>query len=77
MTELRKLIIEDMQLRVMSERTQDAYVRAMRQHAQHNTIENLRTRFQAPPTLCQSCRLSPRQNTSNHIVERARVPFHP
>jgi len=35
MTELRKLMIEDMQLRGMSERTQDAYVRAIRQFAQH------------------------------------------
>ena len=35
MTELRKLMVEDMQLRGMSERTQDAYVRAIRQLAQH------------------------------------------
>jgi integrase/recombinase XerD len=35
MTELRKRMIEDLQLRGMSERTQGAYVRAVRQLAQH------------------------------------------
>ena len=35
MTELRKRMIESLQLRGMSERTQEAYVRAVRQLAQH------------------------------------------
>jgi integrase/recombinase XerD len=35
MTELRKRLIEDLQLRGMSERTIDAYVRAVRQLAEH------------------------------------------
>ncbi|MFY9608002.1 MAG: site-specific integrase [Blastocatellia bacterium] len=35
MTELRKRMIETLQLRGMSERTQEAYVRAVRQLAQH------------------------------------------
>ena len=35
MTELRKRMIEDLQLRGMSERTQEMYVRAVRQLAEH------------------------------------------
>ena len=35
MTELRRRMIEDLQLRGMSERTQEMYVRAVRQLAQH------------------------------------------
>ena len=35
MTELRKRIIESLQLRGMSERTREAYLRAVRQLAQH------------------------------------------
>ena len=35
MTELRKRMIESLQLRGMSERTQEAYVRAVRQLADH------------------------------------------
>ena len=35
MTELRKRMSEDLQLRGMSERTQEMYVRAVRQLAQH------------------------------------------
>ena len=35
MTELRKRMIESLQLRGMSERTQESYVRAVRQLAQH------------------------------------------
>jgi integrase/recombinase XerD len=35
MTELRKRMIESLQLRGLSERTQEAYVRAVRQLAQH------------------------------------------
>ena len=35
MTELRKRMIESLQLRGMSERTQEAYLRAVRQLAQH------------------------------------------
>ncbi len=35
MTVLRKRMIEDMQLRGFSERTQEAYVRAVRQLAKH------------------------------------------
>jgi integrase/recombinase XerD len=35
MTELRKRLIEDLQLRGLSERTQEAYVRAVRQLAEH------------------------------------------
>ena len=35
MTELRKRMIECLQLRGLSERTQEAYVRAMRQLAEH------------------------------------------
>ena len=35
MTELRKRMIESLQLRVRSERTQEAHVRAVRQLAQH------------------------------------------
>jgi integrase/recombinase XerD len=35
MTELRKRMIETLQLRGMSDRTQEAYLRAVRQLAQH------------------------------------------
>jgi len=35
MTELRKRMIESLQLRGLSERTQEAYVRAVRQLADH------------------------------------------
>ena len=35
MTELRKRMIECLQLRGLSERTQESYVRAVRQLAQH------------------------------------------
>ena len=35
MTDLRKRMIESLQLRGMSERTQEAYVRVVRQLAQH------------------------------------------
>ena len=35
MTELRKRMIECLQLRGLSERTQDSYVRAVRQLAEH------------------------------------------
>jgi site-specific recombinase XerD len=35
MTELQKRMIQDLQLRGLSERTQEAYVRAVRQLAQH------------------------------------------
>ena len=35
MTELRRRMIEDLQLRGMSERTQEMYVRAVRQLAYH------------------------------------------
>ena len=35
MTELRKRLIQDLQLRGMSERTQEMYVRAVRQLAEH------------------------------------------
>ena len=35
MTRLRQRMIEDMQLRGLSERTQESYVRAVRQLAEH------------------------------------------
>jgi len=35
MTPLRQRMVEDMQLRGLSEKTQDAYVRAVRQLAEH------------------------------------------
>jgi hypothetical protein len=35
MTELQKRMIQDLQLRGLSERTQEMYVRAVRQLAQH------------------------------------------
>lgn len=35
MTQLRQRMIEDMQLRGLSPRTQEAYVRAVRQLAEH------------------------------------------
>jgi len=36
MTELRKRMIECLQLRGLSERTQEMYVRAVRQRAEHD-----------------------------------------
>ncbi len=38
MTELRKRMIEGLQLRGLSERTQEAYVRAVRQLADHYIV---------------------------------------
>ena len=35
MTRLRQRMVEDMQLRGLSEKTQEAYVRAVRQLAEH------------------------------------------
>jgi hypothetical protein len=37
MTELRKRMIECLQLRGLSERTQESYVRAVRQLSEHNS----------------------------------------
>ena len=61
MTPLRKRMIEDMQLRGFSERTQEAYVRAVRQLAAH---------YHKSPDQISEDRKSTRLNSSHTDISR-------
>ena len=61
MTELRKRMIESLQLRGMSERTQEAYVRAVRQLAQHyHRSPDLVSEEELRPTASAGARNTPK-----------------
>ena len=80
MTELRKRMIECLQLRGLSERRQDSYVRAVRQLAEHyHKSPDLLTRGRTAPVFSLSQEhqaLLPQHHDHRHLRHPLSLPKH-